>query len=82
MAAEPPFRRPGPGAEQRGSSYSGEDRSAEAPEGFPESPPCPFCEGVDTELMNAFGAHASVSSFWCRACRSPFEMMRWRGGAG
>ena len=24
-------------------------------------------------------AQASVSSYWCRGCRSPFEVMKWRG---
>lgn len=38
---------------------------------------CPFCDGRETELANAFGAHASVSSWWCRDCRSPFEMFKW-----
>jgi hypothetical protein len=46
--------------------------------GLPEHPPCPFCEGTDTELLNAFGSHASVSTYWCRACRSPFELLKWR----
>lgn len=45
---------------------------------LPESPPCPFCEGRETELFNAFGAHASVSSYWCRDCRSPFELIKWK----
>lgn len=53
---------------------------------LPESPPCPFCEGRETELFNAFGAHASVSSYWCRDCRSPFELLKWappeRSGPG
>ncbi|MDT8368690.1 MAG: hypothetical protein RQ745_05755 [Longimicrobiales bacterium] len=49
----------------------------------PESPltdeaPCPFCDGGETERVNAFGAHASVSSWWCRDCRSPFEVLKWR----
>lgn len=44
---------------------------------LPATPPCPFCEGRETELANAFGAHASVSSYWCRRCRSPFEMLKW-----
>lgn len=48
---------------------------------LPSAPPCPFCDGTETELHNAFGAHASVSTYWCRACRSPFELMRWRGSA-
>lgn len=51
------------------------------PGGLPSAPECPFCRGTETELMNAFGAHASVSTYWCRDCRSPFELMRWRGGA-
>lgn len=44
---------------------------------LPVAPPCPFCEGVETELSNPFGAHASVASYWCRDCRSPFELMKW-----
>ena len=44
---------------------------------LPTSPPCPFCEGVETELMSAFGSHASVSTYWCRRCRSPFELLKW-----
>lgn len=53
-------------------------RQAEAPKSLPSAPPCPFCQGTETELMNAFGAHASVSTYWCQACRSPFELMKWR----
>jgi hypothetical protein len=52
-------------------------RRTEAPSSLPETPSCPFCDGRDTELMNAFGSHASVSTYWCRACRSPFELMKW-----
>lgn len=50
------------------------------PGGMPDSPPCPFCDGTETELLNAFGPHASVASYWCRGCRSPFEFMKWGGG--
>jgi len=50
--------------------------------GLPESPSCPFCEGVETELVNPFGSQLSVSSYWCRECRSPFEMMKWQGSPG
>ena len=46
---------------------------------LPTAPACPFCEGTQTELMNAFGAHASVSTYWCRDCRSPFELLKWSG---
>lgn len=45
---------------------------------LPEAPPCPFCDGSDTELLSAFGSHASVSTYWCRRCRSPFEIFKWR----
>ena len=49
---------------------------------LPESPACPFCDGLETELVNAFGSHASVSTYWCRDCRSPFEMLKWQSPAG
>lgn len=45
---------------------------------LPEAPECPFCRKHETELMSAFGSHASVSTFWCRTCRSPFEVFSWR----
>lgn len=50
--------------------------------GLPSTPACPFCEGEETELMNPFGSHASVATYWCRDCRSPFEMLKWQGGGG
>lgn len=78
MASEPPFRQGGPGAAQRSSSFNASERREEAPDILPDAPACPFCSEDDTELMSAFGAHASVSSYWCRKCRSPFELMRWR----
>ena len=78
MSRRPPFRKSTIGTEGRSSSYSAEDRRDEAPDTLPDAPACPFCDGVETELMSAFGAHASVSSYWCRDCRSPFELMRWR----
>jgi len=59
-------------------SESREARERETPQMMPRTPECPFCAGQDTEIMNAFGAHASVSTYWCLACRSPFEMMRWQ----
>jgi len=80
LAAEPPFRGK-LSAEVRSSSYSADERREESPDILPSDPPCPFCDGSETEIMNAFGSHASVSTYWCRACGSPFEMMRWRSGA-
>ena len=49
--------------------------------GLPASPTCPFCLSTETELANAFGSHASVASYWCRSCRSPFELLKWRGAS-
>lgn len=48
---------------------------------MPERPPCPFCDGGNTELMNAFGSQLSVSTYWCTDCRSPFEFMKWMAKA-
>ena len=78
MSDGPPFRRSVLGSEAR--AFDAEARAEEMPSEMPTDPPCPFCGGGETEVMNAFGAHASVSSYWCRACRSPFEVMRWRRG--
>jgi hypothetical protein len=64
------------------SSYDADARRGEAPASLPGAPACPFCDGHDTELMNAFGSHASVSTYWCRACRSPFERMKWDRDGG
>ena len=60
---------------------SREDRASEAPASLPSAPECPFCERTDTELHSVFGSHASVSTYWCRTCRSPFELVKWRGRA-
>lgn len=50
--------------------------------GLPSAPECPFCDGKETELMSPFGSHASVSTYWCRKCRSPFEILKWQSGDG
>lgn len=79
MSKTPPFRDPGVPAGARERSSDAEARREESPDSMPDAPACPFCDGTETEIMNPFGSHASVSTYWCRACRSPFEMMRWRG---
>lgn len=53
------------------------DAGEKTPGRLPESPDCPFCDGGETELMNAFGSHASVATYWCRTCRCPFELLKW-----
>lgn len=77
----PPFREGGVGADGGRSTFDAEARRDETPERLPDAPSCPFCDGTDTEIMSPFGSHASVSTYWCRACGSPFELMKWRGGA-
>ena len=56
------------------------DRAAPQPADedlLPESAPCPFCEGTDTELVNPFGGQLSVAQYWCRRCRTAFEFIKW-----
>jgi len=65
-----------------GGGYDGKARQDEAPAPMPAAPACTFCGGAETEMMNAFGSQLSVASYWCRACGSPFEFMKWRGDAG
>jgi len=78
MRGKPPFRDAGlPRHPEHGTSDAAARRE-ESPDSLPSAPECPFCDGSQTEIMNAFGSHASVSTYWCRSCRSPFEMMRWR----
>lgn len=38
---------------------------------------CPFCDGTDTRLFAAFGSQLSVSTYWCNACHTPFEKLKW-----
>jgi len=76
--SKPPFRDSGLPDSVKGRSYDARARREEAPDTMPEAPTCPFCDGEETEVMNTFGSHASVSTYWCRDCRSPFEMMKWR----
>jgi hypothetical protein len=76
--ARPPFRDGSVREPGERSSFDAEARRAEAPASLPTNPPCPFCQGTETEIMSAFGAHASVSAYWCRACGSPFDLLRWR----
>jgi hypothetical protein len=66
-----------PGAGQ-GKALGQRPRREETPGHMPGSPPCTFCGGEDTEILSSFGSHASVSTYWCRGCRSPFELLKWR----
>lgn len=45
---------------------------------MPESVPCPFCDGSETEQFSAFGSAVSVGQYYCRDCKTVFEWMKWR----
>lgn len=49
---------------------------------LPESVPCPFCAGTETELVNPFGGQLSVAQYWCRKCRTAFEYIKWGEDGG
>jgi hypothetical protein len=38
---------------------------------------CPFCDGTNTKLFSAFGSQLSVSTYWCNACHTAFEKLKW-----
>lgn len=48
----------------------------------PEAPPCPWCDGRETELLSPFGGQLSVSQCWCYRCRTGFEYLKWGDDAG
>jgi hypothetical protein len=43
---------------------------------LPERPACPFCDGDRTELLSPFGGQISVAQYWCRSCRSAFDLLK------
>lgn len=45
--------------------------------GLPERVRCPFCDGDDTELHSPFGTALTVATYWCLACRTAFEWVKW-----
>jgi hypothetical protein len=48
---------------------------------LPDHPACPFCDGTDTEVHSPFGTALSVATYWCRACRTAFEWVKWGVGS-
>jgi hypothetical protein len=38
---------------------------------------CPFCGSDHTELFSLFGSSLLTSQYYCRACRSTFERVKW-----
>jgi hypothetical protein len=49
---------------------------------MPDSVECPHCDGSETEQFSAFGPAVSVGQYYCRACRTVFEWMKWQGRDG
>jgi|DewCreStandDraft_5_1066085.scaffolds.fasta_scaffold04005_10 hypothetical protein len=47
---------------------------------LPETPACPFCGGRETERLSLFGGQLSLAQFWCRRCRTGFDVLKWRRG--
>jgi len=40
---------------------------------------CPFCGSTDVEPLSRFGTEISKQALFCRACRSPFEYLKYDG---
>ena len=44
---------------------------------LPQSVECPWCGGSDTRVEAPFGGILSVAQYYCRACRTVFEWLKW-----
>lgn len=53
------------------ADWMGEEDALSSP------PPCPFCDGTDTEVISPFGGQLSVSQCWCHRCRTGFDYLKW-----
>lgn len=40
---------------------------------------CPFCDSSDVERLTRFGSEISKQGYFCNACRSPFERLKYDG---
>ena len=55
-----------------------EDRGR--PAGPPPSIRCPHCDSADVELEAPFGGSLMSRQYYCRACRTVFEWIKWEPG--
>jgi hypothetical protein len=39
---------------------------------------CPFCASTETELFALFGQFLLASQYYCRSCKTVFDVVRWR----
>ena len=45
---------------------------------LPPSIPCPHCASRRSRPFATFGGQASTAQYYCDACRTVFEAIRWR----
>jgi len=38
---------------------------------------CPFCASTETELFALFGQFLLASQYYCRGCKTVFDVVRW-----
>lgn len=43
---------------------------------------CPFCGSVETEWFAMFGHFLLASQYYCRGCRTVFDVLRWDDAVG
>ncbi len=43
----------------------------------PPAKTCPFCGSTDTAKQADFGTSVMVRQYYCRACRTVFEWVKW-----
>ena len=45
-------------------------------------PVCPFCHAESADRIAQFGTAQLVSQYYCHACRSVFEYVKWQKHQG
>jgi hypothetical protein len=43
---------------------------------------CPFCASAETELFAMFSQFLLASQYYCRSCKTVFDVVRWQEPAG
>jgi hypothetical protein len=38
---------------------------------------CPFCDSTETEFFSLFSQFLLTSQYYCRNCRTVFDVVRW-----
>jgi len=39
---------------------------------------CPFCASLETELFALFSQFLLCSQYYCRSCKTVFDVVRWQ----